>query len=148
VSYYLISSKHLVFNQTCQIKRQRVQHLSKGLKEIATTLQEGGLTEQRNQLSKRILVWEQLLPLYIPGLLQYRSDIDDESNIHTDGHPENSDLWLPSKLPEGARQRVCMQSLPRIKEKLRTAQCYDALESIHHILKIKSRLIKFKQKNI
>jgi len=86
----------------------------------------------------------------MPGLLQYKSDIRGESSdLDTfTKHPEDVDLWLPSKLPKDTWQRVCIRDLPVIEEKLRTAQCYDALDSIRHILKIKSRLIKFKNKNI
>jgi len=82
----------------------------------------------------------------MPGLLQYKSDIHEESDPPE--YPEDFDLWLPSKLPKEARQHVCIQVLPSIEEKLRTAQCFDALESVRHTLKIKSRLIKFKNKNI
>jgi hypothetical protein len=113
-------------------------------------LQEGELIEQRNQLSKRISVWEQLQPIYMPGLLQYKFETLGKGNVPTNctAHPEDVDLWFPSKLPNEVRQRICTQDLPGIEEKLRTAQCYDALEGIRHVLKIKSRLIKFKQKNV
>ena len=120
---------------------------STNLNENATALQEGGLTEQRNQLSTRIRVWEQLQPIYMPGLLQYKSDIHEKSVSATE-HPEDVELWLPSKVSKEVRQRVCIQHLPTIEEKLRTAQCYNALDSIRNTLKIKSRLVKFKHNNV
>jgi hypothetical protein len=112
--------------------------------------QEEGLTEQRNQLSTRICIWEKIQPLYMPGLLQYQSNIHGQDGIPliSTEQPEDVDLELPSQVPKELRQKVFAQSLPAIEEKLRMVQCYDALDSLRHILKIKSRLIKFKDKNI
>jgi len=86
----------------------------------------------------------------MPGLLQYQSEIPEQSDASTTRsvHPEDNDLWLPSQIPKGVRPRICVKDLPAIEEKLRTAQCLDALENIRHILKIKSRLIKFKNNNV
>jgi len=120
---------------------------SKNFKENVTALQAGGLTEQRNQLSTRIRVWQQLQPIYMPGLLQYKSDMCGGIDTATP-HPEDVDLWLPSKLSKEVRHIVCIQDLPTIEEKLRTAQCHEALDSIRNILKIKSRLVKFKHNNV
>jgi hypothetical protein len=86
----------------------------------------------------------------MPGLLQYKSEIPDKSDAPPTctEHPEDVSLWLPSQLCPEDRQQVRMPDLAAIEEKLRTAQCHDALESVRHILKIKSRLIKFKHKNV
>lgn len=64
----------------------------------------------------------------MPGLQLYKSNIGEEDGSTL--HPEDTNLWLPSKLPKEARQRVCVQDLSTIEERLRTAQCYDALESV------------------
>ena len=132
------------------LHRRRVRRLAKGITSQTTPRQEGGLTEQRNQLRTRIRVWERLLLLYIPGLLQYQADLRTQDNefCNTSEHPEDNDLWLPSRLPLNVRGKICIPNLPEIEEKLRTAQCYDALDSLRHTLKIKSRLVKFKNKNI
>jgi len=127
--------------------RRRILHTSTNLNENATALQEGGLTKQQNQLSTQIHVWEQLQPIYMPGLLQYKSDIHEKS-VPTTKHPEDVKLWLPSKVSKEVQQWVCIQDLPTIEEKLRAAQCYDALDSIRNTLKIKSRLVKFKHNNV
>ena len=86
----------------------------------------------------------------LTGLLNTKSNIPEKSDAHTTcaRHPEDVSLWLPSQLPQEDRQRVCIPGLPVIEEKLRTAQCHGALESVRHVLKIKSRLIKFKHKNV
>jgi hypothetical protein len=85
----------------------------------------------------------------MPGLLQYKADLEATNGpIQDPEHPEEIELWLPSRIPLQACQRVCGDRLSSIEEKLRTAQCHDALDSLRHILKIKTRLIKFKNKNV
>ncbi len=63
-------------------------------------------------------------------------------------HPEDSPLWLPSMLHWEHRRRICILDLPLIEERLQSAQCYDALDSIRYILKVKSRMVAFKNQNI
>lgn len=86
----------------------------------------------------------------MPGLLQYQSDVHGKDGVSpiSAERPEDADLKLPSQVPKESRHQVFVQGLPAVEEKLRTAQCHDALDSLRHILKIKSRLIKFKHKNI
>lgn len=99
----------------------------------------------------RIRHWEQLRAIYMPGLLQYHQDLEalnppspDEPRIQ----PEDTKLWLPSSIPADRRDGACVPGLARIEEKLRTAQCRDALEGIRHVLRVKSRMILFKNKNV
>ncbi|PPR06525.1 hypothetical protein CVT24_001418, partial [Panaeolus cyanescens] len=127
--------------------QRRLKRLAK-ITPLDGTRREGGLVEQRNQLRTRIRQWELLLPIYMPGLLQYRSKTmsDDTSSSP---NPEDNRLWLPSNLPADLRDSICSdKTLAAIEEKLRTAQCSDALNLLRHILTIKTRLIKFKEKNI
>jgi hypothetical protein len=85
----------------------------------------------------------------MPGLLQHKADLQvNGSQSPVAEHPEELELWLPSRLLPDVRSRVCIRNLPGIEEKLRTAQCHDALNSLRHVLKIKSRLIQFKNKNV
>jgi len=111
---------------------------------------EGNLAEQRNVLRSRIRGWEQLQAIYMPGLLQHRHNLSTQrpSTPLSSGNPEDLELWLPSALPLEDRERICIKGLPGAEEKLRTAQCYDALESMRHILTIKARMIQFKNKNL
>ncbi|KDR65106.1 hypothetical protein GALMADRAFT_82273, partial [Galerina marginata CBS 339.88] len=91
-----------------------------------------------------------LQAIYMPGLLQYRTDLIARvpTAAEVSEYPEDAELWLPSKLPVEYRAGICIAGLPDAEEKLRTAQCYDALENVRHILKIKSRMVHFKNKNI
>ena len=111
------------------------------------------LREQRSLLRTRFRGWEQLLPIYMPGLLQYQADLASGSisarySPHNSDNPEDVDIWLPSRIAEDYRSHVCREGLADIEERIRTAQCYDALDSIRHALTVKSRMIMFKNKNV
>jgi hypothetical protein len=129
--------------------RCRVRVTSSG----ATGSNEETFREQRNLLQTRFRGWEQLLPIYMPGLLQYQTDLASGSitarySPHDSDNPEDVDIWLPSRIAEAHRSRVCREGLADIEERIRTAQCYDALDAIRHALTVKSRMIMFKNKNV
>ena len=102
-------------------------------------------------LHNRIKAWEQLCPIYMPGLLQYQttSTISAHSPAapSTD-KPEETIIWLPSQIPSEKRPTVCKKGLDIVEDKLHLAQCQDALDGVRHILKIKTRMIAFKNKNV
>ncbi|KAH9475484.1 hypothetical protein JR316_0012595 [Psilocybe cubensis] len=141
--------------------QRRIQRLAKGTSTTMTTRQEGTLTEQRNALITRIRAWELLLPIYIPGLLQYQADHPDpdarvlrppsnSANVATRvaRHAEDTKIWLPSTIPESHRSKICIAGLGKIESQLREAQMTDSLNSLRQILKLKTRMILFKHKNI
>ena len=87
----------------------------------------------------------------MPGLLQYQADLASRQQpaaLPASGQPEDMELWLPSRVAINSRAAVCQEGLEEMEDKLQTAQCEDALESIRHILKIKTRMIAFKNRNI
>ena len=89
----------------------------------------------------------------MPSLLQYQADLVLGSitvwySPHNSDNPEDMDVWLPSRIAEAHRSRVCQEGLADIEERIRTAQCYDALDAIRHALTVKSRMIMFKNKNV
>ena len=127
--------------------RRRLRRHVKSPFATFTVRKEGSITEQRNSLLSRIRAWESLLPIYIPGLLQYKAD-HIPSATNTSELPEEAIIWLPSRIPEPYRSKICVHDLSAIEEKLRTAQCTDSLESLRRILRIKSRMVQFKNKNI
>lgn len=106
--------------------------------------------EQQNQLRSRIHAWEQLHPIYMPGLLQYLTTLNttDAAPASLNNKPEVAKLWLPSTIPSTQRMAVCQPGLASMEERLRTVQCNDALENIRHVLKVKARMIAFKNKNL
>ena len=92
----------------------------------------------------------------MPGLAHYQSTgislSSTSSQFSTTAvnspNPENADIWLPSRIHTSHRSRVCQPGLPEIEERVRTAQCFDALDAVRHVLKIKTRMVKFKNKNV
>jgi len=114
----------------------------------ATNLQESTLTEQRNVLRNRIKAWEQLSPIYMPGLLQYQTTSAHQTPVLSTDKPEETVIWLPSRIPSEKRATVCQKGLDTVEDKLRSAQCQDALDGVRHILKIKTRMIAFKNRNV
>ena len=130
---------------------RRVRRLAKQTTDAATVRQEGTLTEQRNVLLSRIRAWEQLAPIYMPGLLQHRADLAAlPIAVATggSGNPEDIDLWLPSAVAPNSRAVVCQDGLAKMEDMLRMAQCQDALNGVRNILKIKTRMIAFKNRNV
>jgi len=117
----------------------------------ATVQQEGSLTEQRTALRSRIRAWEQVAPIYMPGLLQYRADLAAHPSTTAVGGSSNSEdieLWLPSRVAPASRPIVCQADLATMEDQLRTAQCQDALNAVRHTLKVKTRMIAFKNRNV
>ncbi|KDR72076.1 hypothetical protein GALMADRAFT_74300 [Galerina marginata CBS 339.88] len=142
-------SAFLVMGLDIEDTQRRVRRLAKDQFNLTLT-EKGTLADQRNQLTVRIRAWERLQAIYMPGLLQYRTDLIARVPTAADDseYPEDSKLWLPFNIPVEYRASVCIAGLPNAEEKLRTAQCYDALENVRHILKIKSRMVHFKNKNV
>ena len=137
-----------------------MQRNAHGTNAHSTDAKDGGLTEQRNVLRSRLRVWDQLVSIYMPGLLQFLADqAEKESSSISDSevtveiatksmHPEDAHVWLPSRIPPSQRRRVCREGLPEIEERLRSGQCHDSLENLRQTLRLKSRMIQFKNQNI
>jgi len=145
--------------QLTSLCRRRLRRLAKKTPGSATVRQESTLTEQRNILRARIKAWDQLCPIYMPGLLQYQTTtLQNNPSSHQNSappssfpqsdNPEDCPLWVPSKILAEHRSAVCRQGLAEIEARLRTAQCQDALEGVRNILKMKTRMIAFKNRNI
>ncbi|KAF9471463.1 hypothetical protein BDN70DRAFT_819963, partial [Pholiota conissans] len=114
-----------------------------------TEHQAGSLKEQRAALAKSIKNWESLRAIYIPGLLQYSADAGiSVSPWDADPCPEEVELFLPSRLPTDRRSNICVEGLPDAEARLCTAQCFDALNSLRRTLRLKTRMIFFKNSNV
>ena len=104
-------------------------------------------------LRMRLRAWEQLLPIYMPGLLQYETDLAKGNsaaspNPNQSPHPEDSVVWLLSRIATTERARVCSLGLAQIEARLCSGQCRDALESVRQVLRLKSRMVEFKNKQV
>ncbi|PPQ97624.1 hypothetical protein CVT26_002547 [Gymnopilus dilepis] len=108
------------------------------------------ISEERQALRKQIDTWRKIQPIYMPGLAQHlrnQERIKPGSTLDGD-KPEEFVLWLPSSLQSPDRQVACVEGLPAIEDRLRTAQCHDALRGICDTLRLKSRMVHFKNKNV
>lgn len=113
-------------------------------------LQTSVLRDQRAVLKEKIQSWQQLRTIYMPGLLQVLIDIGADPILTWDSNldPEAVDLWLPSAIPKERRRAACREGIPEMELKLRTAQCSGSLQSLRHVLRLKTRMVYFKNKNI
>ena len=104
-------------------------------------------------LRTRLRAWEQLLPIYMPGLLQYETDLVRGNSAasptpNQSPHPEDSLIWLLSCIGATERVRVCSPGLAQIEARLCSGQCRDALENVRQVLRLKSRMVEFKNKQV
>lgn len=124
------------------------------------------VNERRGVLRQKIEAYERVRSVYMPGLLQMLVDKAAEQVASPGGKisvdilgssseqtlTEDIQLWLPSEIDTSKdpllRQRVCISGLPEMEDRLRTARCSDSLHNIQHTLRVKSRMIAFKNKNI
>ena len=124
--------------------------MAKEQNNVPANLQDSSLKDQRALFTKRMQAWELVRGTYIPGLLQYQAE-SGTGGLHSwdDGpNPEDVDLFLPSKLPPNQCRAICAEGIPEVEAKYRLAQCDDAFEELRHALRIKTRMIQFKNQNI
>lgn len=124
-----------------------VRALSKNVSSMSNS-QQASITEQRSVLRGKLAVWIQLRSIYLPGLLQLLSDLDEAPPTVEEGHPEDFKLWLPSHLPSNRRRATCFEGLPKIESRLRIAQCHDSLDEVRYMLRVKTRMVQFKNQNV
>lgn len=117
---------------------------------IPKSLQTTALRDQRKILSERIQHWEAVRTVYMPGLLQIQTDLGSNPTAlwSSNPNPEEVDLYLPSAVPSNCRNAACIQDLPQMELQLRTAQCSSSLQGLRQTLRVKTRMVYFKNKNI
>lgn len=86
----------------------------------------------------------------MPGLLQYSTNkgCNVASTWESEPKPEDVALWLPSEIAADQRHIVCIEGLADIELKLRTSQCADSLRGLRQVLRLKTRLVYYKIKNV
>lgn len=97
----------------------------------------------------RMRGFQALQQIYMPGLLQYQTDIARLATLPpaTSNHAEDLELYLPSGVATNRRRAVCMENLPAMEERHRTAQCHDTLNTIRNTLRLKTHMVYFKNIN-
>ncbi len=86
----------------------------------------------------------------MPGVLQIQTDLklNPTAIWSTNPNPEDVELWLPSRIPVEKRRAACMEGLPDMELKFRTAQCTSSLDGLRRTLRVKTRMVYFKNKNV
>jgi len=108
------------------------------------------LSDRRQVIVERLERWLPVRAIYIPGLFHYLAELKSSTPSLEDSFDDihSYPLWLPSSIAETRRRAICVEGLPGMEEKLRLAQMLDTLHSLKHTLRVKSRMIQFKKRNI
>ena len=86
----------------------------------------------------------------MPGVLQIQMDLklNPTAIWSTNPNPEDVELWLPSRIPVEKHHAACMEGLPDMELKFHTAQCTSSLDGLRQMLRVKTQMVYFKNKNI
>jgi len=96
-----------------------------------------------NTLQRKIDAWSKIQLLYCPSVSRLRNDLSTESHSLATIKPYDVPLWLPSQIKG---QTIVSNQLQQIEWKLRHAQAYEALDTLHHHLQVRAHLYKFKDR--
>ncbi|KAL0574845.1 hypothetical protein V5O48_007118 [Marasmius crinis-equi] len=127
--------------------QQKLKDQLKAQRRDPTSRQTTKITEQRNAMRRVLVSLENLRRVYMPGLEQYLKEAN-LPDLNPDWHPEDVPLYLPSDLPHDRRSRLCVSELLDIEARLQHARCLDSLHGLRHTLRVKSRMILFKNTNV
>ncbi|KAK7018821.1 hypothetical protein VNI00_018212 [Paramarasmius palmivorus] len=127
--------------------QDKLKQLKDEQKREQTVRQSRKLTDQRNAVRRRLRAYQDLQPIYMPGLLQHLTDTA-QSEDTMDSDPESVKLWLPSELPEDLIDRLCVSGLRRVEGQLQRARCFNSLHGVRHTLRVKTRMVLFKNRNV
>ncbi|KAL0566541.1 hypothetical protein V5O48_015475 [Marasmius crinis-equi] len=145
------ASAFLVLGLELEQGQRTIRALTKANAKTAPTSTAGkAITEQRTVLRSKIRNWAQIRAIYMPGLLgvigALGEDLGDGTNENITA--ENIQFWMPSAIPANKRDAACIDGLVDMEKKLREARCHDDLDGIRHTLRLKSRMLIFKNQNI
>ncbi|KAL0565292.1 hypothetical protein V5O48_016736 [Marasmius crinis-equi] len=112
-----------------------------------TLRQSNQLQESRKALRRRIVGLLDVRAVYMPGLPQYLVD-KKLSDDYDDVPAEEAKVWLPSSIPKSDLKRVCGEDVVMAETKLQFARANDALDGLRHTLRVKARMVLFKNSNV
>ncbi|KAF7321647.1 CxC2 domain-containing protein [Mycena kentingensis (nom. inval.)] len=124
-------------------EQQRNIQIQAALKRSKATVEKIKLKPLRRKLEKGVSRFRTLQATYTPSALVHLATL----NVDAESMPENIRLLLPSALPEPIRgQDGCKPSVVKLEQRLRHAQCKDALVRLRSQLQIKQRLLIYKKR--
>ncbi|KAL0563824.1 hypothetical protein V5O48_018239, partial [Marasmius crinis-equi] len=148
ISYHSMSAAAFVAASFEVIHVQdKVREKVEEQKRKPTLKQSNKLTEERRAIKQRIHALSEVRAIYMPGLSSYirRHELEDNTE---DVLAEEIVVWLPSRLLAAKVGLVCVPELVSVKSKLQFACANDALDSVCHTLRVKARMLLFKNANI
>ena len=130
--------------------RRRLKVIAAEQAGIPKSLQTTALRDQRKLLKEKIQNWEAVRTVYMPGVLQIQTDLGMNPTAlwSCNPNPEDMELFLPSAIPSNRRRHACAENLPEMETRLRTAQCNSSLQGLRQALRVKTKMVYFKNKNI
>lgn len=132
------------------VNRRQLKVFAAEQANVPKSLRTTALEDQRKILKEKLQNWETVRTIYMPGLLQIQTDagLNPTAIWSSNPNPEDVRLWLPSEISPEQRRAACAEDLPDMELQLRTAQCGSSLEGLRQALRIKTRMIYFKNKNV
>ncbi|KAJ7149097.1 hypothetical protein C8R46DRAFT_1009634 [Mycena filopes] len=113
-----------------------------------TTIQATELQRKRTLLLGKISALQDVQNLYMPGLRQWIAQQDPPLPVADNTKPETIKIFLPSSLPETARESVCIPNLAQHEEDMRKAQATEALRELRSNLRTRTFAHQFKRRLI
>ncbi|KAL0568511.1 hypothetical protein V5O48_013468, partial [Marasmius crinis-equi] len=128
-------------------KQERLRALIAERKRDPTARQETKTSDERSAIRRQVKNLEAVRAIYMPGLLQHLEDVDDGEDADV-SQAEDIRIWVPSLLPKDVLDRVCVPGLSEIEARLQKGRAWDALDGVRHTLRVKSRMLLFKNSNV
>ncbi|KAF9522825.1 hypothetical protein CPB83DRAFT_887328 [Crepidotus variabilis] len=117
-----------------EISQRRVASIAKEQGNIPANIRTSELKDQRSILRKKILQWEPLRSVYMPGLMQYLAERPDQAvSWDADPNPEDVNLYLPSQIHLEARPHARMVYFKNknVRGQRGGTQSRDIIDGIH-----------------
>ncbi|KAH9855406.1 hypothetical protein C2E23DRAFT_724163 [Lenzites betulinus] len=112
----------------------------------ATPSKQLGIHERRNALRRKLVKYRELQGVYMPqAMALIANNPACQSDVE---HVEGVCLVLPSEIAPVQRGIVCPPRLCEMEERMREAQCRDALQDIRNQLHIIDHLFRYKKVNV
>ncbi|KAL0576618.1 hypothetical protein V5O48_005376 [Marasmius crinis-equi] len=128
-------------------KQEKLKALVEERARDPTVRQEGKLVDQRNAVRRQILNLEEVRAVYMPGLAKYLREVGGGEDTD-EQKAEDITVWLPSSIPRECRKRVCVSGILEVETRLQKGRAYDALDGLRHSLRVKARMMLFKNSNM
>ncbi|KAL0572308.1 hypothetical protein V5O48_009654 [Marasmius crinis-equi] len=148
VSYHRMSAAAFIAASLDIIDSQeKLKQRMEEQKREPTLRQSNQLHESRKALRRRVVGLREVRAVYMPGLYQYLFD-NKLTDDHDDVPAEDIKVWMPSSIPNASVDRVCTPEVVIAETKLQFARANDALDGLRHTLRVKARMVLFKNSNV